>query len=125
MVPLWFAHAPCSLGVHGWQADPESESLPIQWLGGDFDSMVIHCDGLRGGEAVITDANFQRFRKSLSNLRVTQLVVTAPKKRLAPYAPRTTWAPQAIRPSQTTKKASAVDAARASRSALSNDLVMD
>merc|ERR1719272_2802090 len=46
-------------------ADPESESLPMQWLGGDFDSMVVHCDDLKGGEAVLTVANFQRFRKSL------------------------------------------------------------
>ena len=100
----------------------------MQWLGGDFDSMVVHCDDLKGGEAVLTVANLQRFRKSLRDLRVSQSVVkAAPKKRLAPYVPRTALAaPQATRPSQTATTVSAVDAALASRSALlANDLVMD
>ena len=122
------SHTHALLGVYGRQADPESESLPTQWLGGDFDSMVVHCDDLKGDEALLTDANFQRFRTSLSDLRVSQLVAkAAPKKRLAPYVPRTTVAaPQATRPSQAAAAVSALDAALASRSAmLSDDLVMD
>ena len=114
--------------MYGRQADPESESLPTQWLGGDFDSMVVHCDDHKGDEALLTDANFQRFRTSLNDLRVSQLVAkAAPKKRLAPYVPRTTVAPpQAKRPSQAAAAVSALDAALASRSAmLSDDLVMD
>lgn len=115
--------------MYGRQADPESESLPTQWLGGDFDSMVVHCDDLKGDEALLTDANFQRFRTSLSEIRVSQLVAkAAPKKRLAPYVPRTTTVapPQAKRPSQAAAAVSALDAALASRSAmLSDDLVMD
>ena len=61
-------------------ADPESDSLPTQWLAGDLDSMVVHCDGPKGGEALLTDANYPRFRASLRELRVSQSVVNA-----APY----------------------------------------
>lgn len=90
--------------------------------------MVVHFDDRKGDEALLTDANFHRFRKSLSDLRVSQLVAkAAPKKRQAPYVPRTTAAaPQATRPSRAAAAVSALDAALASRSAmLSDDLVMD
>ena len=56
-------------------ADPESDSLPTQWLAGDLDSMVVHCNDPKGGEALLTDANYRRFRASLRELRVSQSVV--------------------------------------------------
>ena len=65
-------------------ADPESDSLPTQWLAGDLDSMVVHCDDPKGGEALLTDANYQRFRASLRELRVSQSVVNAVPYNLRP-----------------------------------------
>ena len=112
--------------AHGSQADPESESLPLQWLSGNFDSMVVHCDDLKGGEALLTEANYQLFRKSLGRLRVSQLVVKEPKKRPPSRPVAAVWPPlPPLATSQAAKTVSALDAALASRAALSNDLVMD